>query len=101
VEEVRRFGESDDQQLEGEAGFVDLEANLAEPASQDQDADLEGPTLVVVDSDYSGTFVPANEPCLLLDWFTGSIIAASASIATSSATNTLGVSLLRDQISRC
>lgn len=55
VEEVRRFGDSDDQQLEGDTGFVDLEANLAEPASQDKDTDLEWPTLVVVDSDYSGT----------------------------------------------
>jgi len=41
--------------MEEDAGFVDLEANMAGPSSQEGVADLEGPTAVVVDSDYAGT----------------------------------------------
>ncbi len=49
---MRSFGEG--QELEGDAAFVDLEANVEGPATEDAGGDPQGPTSVVVDSNYAG-----------------------------------------------
>ena len=51
---MHSFGGAKEQQREGDAGSVDLEANTVNRANGEDAADPEGPIAVVVDPDYAG-----------------------------------------------